>query len=82
VYSLKGEKYSEGHVAERMRDHALFIAYAPADQPKIALAVLVENGGFGAQAAAPIARQVLDYYLLGKQLKSPAPADSAEPEED
>jgi penicillin-binding protein 2 len=82
VYSLKGEKYIEGHVTERMRDHALFIAYAPADQPKIALAVLVENGGFGAQAAAPIARQVLDYYLLGKQPKSPAPADSAEPEED
>jgi penicillin-binding protein 2 len=82
VYSLKGEKYSEGNVAERMRDHALFIAFAPADQPKIALAVLVENGGFGAQAAAPIARQVLDYYLLGKLPKSAAPADSAEPEED
>ncbi|MFA7282030.1 MAG: penicillin-binding protein 2 [Sterolibacterium sp.] len=82
VYSLKGEKYSEGNVAERMRDHALFIAFAPADQPKIALAVLVENGGFGAQAAAPIARQILDYYLLGKQPKSAAPTDSTEPEED
>jgi cell division protein FtsI/penicillin-binding protein 2 len=44
----------------------LFIAFAPADKPKIALAVLVENGGFGAQSAAPIARQVLDYWLLGK----------------
>jgi hypothetical protein len=43
-----------------------FIAFAPADKPVIALAVLVENGGFGAQSAAPIARQVLDYYLLGK----------------
>jgi len=82
VYSLKGEKYSEGHVVEHLRDHALFIAFAPADQPKIALAVLVENGGFGAQAAAPIARQVLDYYLLGKQPKTAAPADSAEPEGD
>ena len=82
VYSLKGEKYSEGHVKERMRDHALFIAFAPAEQPRIALAVLVENGGFGAQAAAPIARQVLDYYLLGKRPKTPAPADETAAEED
>ncbi len=67
IYSLKGEKYHESKVKERLRDHALFIAYAPADAPKIALAVLVENGGFGARSAAPIARAVLDYYLLGKQ---------------
>jgi penicillin-binding protein 2 len=78
VFSLKGEKYSEHKVQERLRDHALFIAFAPADQPKIALAVLVENGGFGAQAAAPIARQVLDYYLLGKTPKGPAPTDESE----
>jgi penicillin-binding protein 2 len=83
MYSLKGEKYSEGHVKERMRDHALFIAFAPADHPRIALAVLVENGGFGAQAAAPIARQVFDYYLLGKLPNAPAPTDdSADEEED
>jgi penicillin-binding protein 2 len=62
----ENEKYREGHVSERLRDHAWFIAYAPADHPRIAVAVLVENGGFGAQAAAPIARQVFDYYLLGK----------------
>jgi len=49
-----------------LRDHALFIAYAPAEAPQIALAVLVENGGHGGSAAAPIARQVFDYYLLGK----------------
>ncbi len=68
VIALKqGEKYVESRVAERHRDHALFIAYAPADNPKIALAVLVENAGFGARAAAPIARQVIDYYLLGKR---------------
>ena len=54
-------------VAERHRDHALFIAYAPADKPRLALAVLVENAGFGARAAAPIARKVFDYYLLGIQ---------------
>ena len=68
VVAIKqGEKYIESRVLERHRDHALFIAYAPADQPKLALAVLVENAGFGARAAAPIARKVFDYYLLGKQ---------------
>ncbi|MEP7327873.1 MAG: penicillin-binding protein 2 [Betaproteobacteria bacterium] len=74
VYSLKGEKYSAGKIDERLRDHAWFIAYAPADKPRIALSVLVENGGFGAQAAAPIARKVLDYFLLGKTEPGPAPA--------
>ena len=67
VIAIKaGEKYVASRIAERHRDHALFIAYAPADNPKIALAVIVENAGFGARAAAPIARQVFDYYLLGK----------------
>jgi penicillin-binding protein 2 len=74
VFSLKGEKYSEHKIDERLRDHAWYIAYAPADKPKIALAVLVENGGFGAQAAAPIARQVFDYWLLGVRKSGPAPA--------
>jgi penicillin-binding protein 2 len=68
VIAIKqGEKYVESRVQERFRDHALFIAYAPAENPTIALAVIVENAGFGARAAAPIARQVFDYYLLGKQ---------------
>jgi penicillin-binding protein 2 len=71
VYSLKGQEYVHGEVKEHLRDHALFIAFAPADKPTIALAVLVENGGFGAQAAAPIARQVFDYYLLGKMPPPP-----------
>ena len=62
----QGEKYVESKVHERHRDHALFIAYAPAEKPKIALAVLVENGGHGGSAAAPIARLVFDYHLLGK----------------
>ncbi len=82
VYSLKGADYKAGSVKKELRDHALFIAFAPADQPKIALAVLVENGGFGAQAAAPIARQVLDYYLLGKRPKAPAQPDEAAVEGD
>jgi penicillin-binding protein 2 len=77
VFSLKGESYKEGSVQHHLRDHALFIAFAPADKPTIALAVLVENGGFGAQAAAPIARQVLDYYLLGKLPDQPAPTDES-----
>ncbi len=68
----QGEKYIESQVQERHRDHALFIAYAPANQPRIALAVLVENGGHGGATAAPIARKVLDYFLLGK-LPEPLP---------
>lgn len=67
VIAIKqGEKYVESRVAEQHRDHALFIAYAPAEKPTIAIAVISENSGFGARAAAPIARQVLDYFLLGK----------------
>ena len=62
----QGEKYDERRVKERLRDHALFISYAPADNPKLAIAVLVENGSHGATTAAPIAREVYDYFLLGK----------------
>src|SRR4029077_5798435 len=73
VIALKpGEKYTEANVEERHRDHALFIAFAPADNPKIALAVLVENAGFGARAAAPGARKVLTLYLLGTGVDKPA----------
>jgi penicillin-binding protein 2 len=65
VFTLKeNQKYKASEVEERKRDHAWFIAYAPADDPKIAVSVLVENGGFGNTAAAPIARKVLDTYLL------------------
>lgn len=64
---MKGEKYRESKVQERLRDHAWYIAFAPAEQPVIAMAILVENGGFGGTTAAPIAREVLDYFLLGKQ---------------
>lgn len=77
VFSLKGAKYSEHGTKEFLRDHALYVAFAPADQPTIALAVLVENGGFGAQSAAPIARQVFDYYLLGKRPKGPVVDDKS-----
>jgi penicillin-binding protein 2 len=82
VIAIKqNEKYDESKVAERHRDHSLFIAFAPVDNPIIALAVIVENGGFGARAAAPISRTVLDYYLLGKLppgLQEPTPEDEVE----
>ncbi len=65
VFSLKGQKYDSNKIAENLRDHALFVAFAPLEKPTIAVAVLVENGGFGSQSAAPIARKVLDQYLLG-----------------
>lgn len=74
VAMKQNEKYDETKVPEHLRDHSLYIAFAPLEGPKIALAVLVENGGFGARAAAPIARTVLDYFLLGKL---PAPKKSA-----
>ncbi|HEY3326128.1 MAG TPA: penicillin-binding protein 2 [Novimethylophilus sp.] len=74
----QGEKYNASALDERHRDHALFIAYAPAEAPRIALAVIVENGGHGGSAAGPIARQVMDYYLLGKA--PDMPAKDAEPD--
>lgn len=78
LFQIKqNEKYKDSRVQERLKDHAWFIAFAPADHPRIALAVLVENGGFGAAAAAPIARRAIDYYLLGQ-----VPADPKKPVEE
>ena len=82
VFSLKGGEYRSGKLKQELRDHALFIAFAPAENPKIALAVLVENGGFGAASAAPIARMVIDYYLLGKHPQGPAKEDDTPQEEE
>jgi penicillin-binding protein 2 len=86
VIAMKqGEKYEEAKVAERHRDHSLFVAFAPLDSPRIALAVIVENGGFGARAAAPLARTVLDYFMLGKLppgMDQPTPEDESISEED
>ena len=78
----QGEQYIESQVQERYRDHAWFIAFAPADKPKIALVVLAENGGHGGSTAAPIARKVLDYYLLGKVPKPLPVAADEEAEHD
>ena len=63
----QNERYDARRIAERYRDHSLFMAFAPAENPQVALAVIVENAGFGAAAAAPIARRVIDYVLLGKR---------------
>jgi penicillin-binding protein 2 len=65
VFSLRGAKYDEKSIPKHLRDHALFIAFAPAEDPRIAVAVLVENGGGGSRTAAPVARKVMDHYLLG-----------------
>ena len=64
VFGLKEEeKYDASAIAEKLRDHALFIAFAPVDNPRIVVAVIVENGGGGGSVAAPIARKILDAYL-------------------
>ncbi|QYF94551.1 penicillin-binding protein 2 [Massilia sp. PAMC28688] len=77
--SLKrGEKYNAKTIGERRRDNSLYVAFAPADKPRIALALIVENAGFGAAVAAPITRKALDYYLLGKKPASKDGAAAAE----
>jgi penicillin-binding protein 2 len=62
----QGARYNAAKLEEHQRDHSLYIAFAPAEDPKIAVAMIVENAGFGAAAAAPIARRVFDYYLLNQ----------------
>jgi len=67
VFGIKqDEEYVEEEVARKLRDHSLFVAFAPADKPQIALAIVVENAGSGSAVAAPIARQVMDQYLGGR----------------
>jgi len=64
VFSVaQEEEYDETEIEERLRDHALFIAFAPLDAPQIAVAVIIENGSSGSRIAAPIARAVMDQYL-------------------
>ena len=80
----KNEKYNAAALAEHKRDHALYTAFAPVDNPKIVIAVIVENGGFGASAAAPIARKAMDYFFYGKKTAPEAiqpVSDDAYPED-
>ncbi len=60
----QGAKYDEATTEKKFRDHSLFVAFAPVDDPKIALAVVIEHGGSGSRVAAPIAKEVIDYYLV------------------
>ncbi len=62
----KNEKYDASKIDERFRDHALYMAFAPAENPQIALALVVENSGFGGANSAPIARRVFDFWLKGQ----------------
>ncbi len=82
---MKGGRYNAKAMAERHRDNSLYVAFAPVEKPRIALALIVENAGFGAKYAAPIARKALDYYLLGKRPggadPAPAPASPADVED-
>jgi len=67
VFGLKQEeKYEADKLSEELHDHSLFIAFAPVDKPRIAVAVVVEHGGSGSAVAAPIARIILDQYLVEK----------------
>ena len=86
VYSLRGAKYRANEIDERLRDHALFMAYAPANKPTIAVALIVENAGWGGSVAAPIARKIFDAWLLRHpagstpELKKPVFNDPSKPQ--
>ncbi len=68
VFGLaEDEEYEEENLSKKLHDHGLFIAFAPVDDPRIAIAVIVENGGGGSKSAAPVARLVMDHYLLSKE---------------
>ena len=67
VTIAQDESYDEAELAERQRDHAWFVAFAPVESPRIAIAIIVENGGSGSSGAAPIARTLLDHYFNIKE---------------
>lgn len=75
VFTIKqDEEYDETKISKKNRDHALFVAYAPIEDPQIAVAVIVENGGSGSSTAAPIAKKIMDAWLLDE----PMPVDSGD----
>ena len=77
VQIKQGAKYNAAALAEQHRDHSWFVAFAPVEAPRIAIAVIVENGGWGASAAAPLAREVADFYLTGRKGEVSAPNSDA-----
>lgn len=79
VAIAQGAKYDASILNEFQKDHALFVAFAPVDDPKIAVAVIVENGGSGSSVAAPVVRKVLDYHLLGIDANAPLPVSDELP---
>lgn len=76
VSIAQGAEYDASKLSDFQKDHALFIGFAPVDQPKIAVSVIIENGGSGSSAAAPVARQVMDFFLLDKTHETAISADS------
>lgn len=63
VFSLKSQTYDEDNIADHLKDHSLFIGYAPYDNPQVSIAVIIENGGHGSTVAAPIAKKMIDFYF-------------------
>jgi len=63
VFSLKSQAYDEDNIADHLKDHSLFIGYAPYDNPQVSIAVIIENGGHGSTVAAPIAKKMIDFYF-------------------
>lgn len=61
------EEYDEKSLPEHLKDHALFVAFAPLEDPEIAIAVIVEHGGHGGSVAAPVAKKIMDRYLLERR---------------
>lgn len=82
VAIAQGATYDESKLTEFQKDHALFVSFAPVEDPQIAVAVIVENGGSGSGVAAPVARKVMDFYLRGIDANAPEPVDEvASPQE-
>ncbi|MGE0384201.1 MAG: penicillin-binding protein 2 [Gammaproteobacteria bacterium] len=80
LFSIKqNQRLKDEEIDERLRDHALFVSFAPVEEPEIAIAVMVENGGGGSKAAAPIARRIMDRFFAGRAAGTQAPATSGAP---
>lgn len=79
VFSLRGARYRASAIDERLRDHALFMGFAPLEHPRIAVALIVENAGWGASVAAPVARKVFDYWLAKERRDKIVRPDRADP---